>query len=428
MDRLRRVWPNLLTGVAFVAVFAVSVAKLLGSRSLASPAQRDDTSKVPISQQPKPKRLSPRSVHVYPTGPRVKVLDRLRRNWLDLLIGVAIVSVIAMIVATLSSDESLISLVRRGGPPEVPIRHTTDSTEATSNPAATAATPGAGTIGTGAAQTREGDLDSYDVFVPAVPGQLAAGAEGDANTDSGSSQDTMLRAGTRRSGNVDETAKEQLPVALAASGFRVAAGALLSREAASTVAQNYRDDGYEVVVEQQDDVYLLWIGPYATQADADVTAERIIADGGEALVYTYGDGSDMDAADTVDASTPVDAAADRSVTESLAPNSRNRNANGSGNEAVATTTNAGTVTIAVGAGNTAPNQVVQRYLQVGAFAFDKNARPLRAQLAELGLSVTRDEDGGGLVRLYVGPFSGAQLTQTRARLAAQEIDSFPAVP
>lgn len=353
---------------------------------------------------------------MYPTGPRVKVLDRLRRNWLDLLIGVAIVSVIAMIVATLSSDESLISIVQRGGPPEVPIMHTTDSTEATSNPAATAATPGAGTIGTGAAQTREGDLDSYDVFVPAVPGQLAAGAEGDANTASGSSQDTMLRAGTRRSGNVDETAKEQLPVALAASGFRVAAGALLSREAASTVAQNYRDDGYEVVIEQQDDVYLLWIGPYATQADADVTAKRIIADGGEALVYTYGDGSDMDAA------------ADRSATESLAPNSRNRNANGSGNEAVATTTNAGPVTIAVGAGNTARDQVVQRYLQVGAFAFDQNARPLRAQLAELGLSVTRDEDSGGLVRLYVGPFSGAQLTQTRARLAAQEIDSFPAVP
>lgn len=332
-----------------------------------------------------------------------------------------------MIVATLLSGESLVSLVRRDGPPEVPLTSTTDTTEVTSKPTGTAATPAADATGTGAARIRDGDPGSYDVFVLDVPGQPAAGAGGGANTGSGSLQATAPRAGAQRSGSMAETSEGQLPVASVASGFRVAAGALSSRDSASTVAQNYRDDGYEVMVEQQGDLYLLWVGSYATQADADSAAERIIADGGDALVYTYG-GGDKNDADTGNATTPVGAAADGSVAQPLAPDSEDRNANGSGNEAATTTASAATGIIDVGAGNTAPVQAGQRYLQVGAFAFDESARPLRTQLAGLGLSVTRDEDASGLVRLFVGPFSGAQLTQTRARLTAQGIDSFPVVP
>lgn len=365
-----------------------------------------------------------------PSGPTIRVMDRLRRSWPDLLIGVALVSVIAMIVATLLSGESLVSLVRRDGPPEVPLTSTTDTTKVTSKPTGTGATPAADTMGTGAARTRDGDPGSYNVFVPDVPGQPAAGAGGSANTGSGSLQATAPRAGAQRSGSVAETSEGQLPVASVASGFRVAAGALSSRDSASTVAQTYRDEGYEVMVEQQGDLYLLWVGSYATQADADSAAERIIADGGDALVYTYGSGGDTNDADTgnANATTPVGAAADGSVAQPLAPDSEARNANGSGSEAATTTASAATGIINVGAGNAAPVQAGQRYLQVGAFAFDESARPLRAQLAGLSLSVTRDEDASGLVRLYVGPFSGPQLTQTRARLTAQGIDSFPVVP
>lgn len=45
-------------------------------------------------------------------------MDWIRRNWPDLLIGVALVLVIAMIIATLLSGGSLLSLVRRDTPPE----------------------------------------------------------------------------------------------------------------------------------------------------------------------------------------------------------------------------------------------------------------------------------------------------------------------
>lgn len=366
-----------------------------------------------------------------PSGPTTKVMDRLARSWPDLLIGIALVSVIAMIVATLLSGESLVPLVRRDGPAEVPVMTPTDTTRVNSNPTGTAATPAADKTGTGAAPTSDDYPGSYNVFVPNVPGQPAASVEGGANTDSGSLRATAPYAKTQHSGSVAKTAEQPPSAASAASGFRVAAGALLSRDSASTVAQNYRADGYEVVVEKQDAFYLLWVGPYATQADANVAAKRISTDGGDELVYTYGgDDSNTDAADTVDATTPVDAATAGSVTQPLTPDSESPGANEVGNEAATTTANAGTGAIAVGAGNVAPIAIGtgQRYLQVGAFAFDESDRPLRAQLERLGLSVTSDEDANGLMRLYVGPFGVLQLTQTRTRLKAQGIDSFPVVP
>ena len=349
---------------------------------------------------------------MHPSGPTTKVMDRLTRSWPDLLIGIALVSVIAMIVATLLSGESLVPLVRRDGPAEVPVTTPTDTTRMNSSPTGTASTPAADKTAT--AQTPDGYPDSYDMFVPNVPAQPAASAEGSVSTDSGS---------------VAETAEQPPSAVPAASGFWVAAGALLSRDAASTVAQNYRADGYEVMLEKQDDFYLLWIGPYATQANANAAAERISAGGGDDLVYTYRNGgSDADAADAVDTATPVDAATARSVTEPLAPDSESPNANGGSNEASTTTATAGTGAIAVGAGNVAPVGAGRRYLQVGAFAFDGSDRPLRAQLERLDLSVTSREDTRGLMRLYVGPFGGLQLTQTRTRLKAQGIDSFPVVP
>lgn len=425
MNRLRRRWPALLIGVALVAVIVVRLATLLGRRPLASPVRRDGRPDAPNPQKPKP--LPPTSVHVRRSGPTMKALDQFKRSWPDLLIGATLISVIAMIAATLISGTSLVSLVRRDALADAPIINTTDTTEVTSTPTGTAATPTADTTGTGAAQTPDGYPGSNDLFVPEVPGRPAASAAGGADTDSDSLGTATPRAGTQRSGSVAGTTKPPSAVS-AASGFRVAAGALLYRDAASTLAQNYRDDGYKVAVEQQDDLYLLWVGPFATLADADRAAERIITDGGDALIYTYGDDGDVDAADTVDAATSEDAATEEAVAQPRVPDSEDRHAEGDGNEAAITTANAVSGTIAVGAANAGTVGTGRHYLQVGAFAVDGSDRPLRAQLEELGLSITSDEDTSGLVRLYVGPFGDAQLTHTRSRLHAQGIDSFPVAP
>lgn len=424
MHRLRRIWPNLLTIVALFAVVTVSAAKLLSSRGrlLASPTRRDSLPKLPTTQKPKWVRAG--LVQVHPAHYTTKVTERLRHHWPDLLIGTALICVLAMIAVTLLSGEPLLA---RDGPPEIPVTSTIGSNEKASEASRTAA-PAATATGTVAAQAQDGAPDGHDVLAPSVPAQPVAGAASSAKTGS-SRQATALRAGVQRSVSVAETTERQRPVDPAASSFLVAAGALTSRDAASTVAQHYRDGGYEVAVEQQGNLYLLWIGPYVSQAAADSAAERIIADGGDALVYTYSsdtDAANLEDADIGDAAKPLDAVAEGAVTQPLAPDSEDHNANGI--DTATTTMNAGTKTIDASAGNAGARQGGQRYLQVGAFAFDENARPLRAQLTGLGLSVIRDEDAGGLVRLYVGPFGDAQLVQTRARLSEQGIDSFPVVP
>ncbi len=426
MDRLRRRWPALLIGVALVAVIVMSLATLLGRRLLASPAQRDGRPAVPNPQQHK--RLPPTSVHVRRSGPKTKAVDQFKRSWPDLLIGAALVCVIGMIAVTLISGTSLVSLVRRNAPPAAPVINTTDTAEVTPTSTVTAATPDADTTGTGAAQTPDGHPISNDIIVPNVPSRPAASAAGGADTDSGSIGTATPHAATQRSVSVAEITKPPSAVS-AASGFRVAAGALPSIDAASTLAQNYRDDGYRVAVEQQDDLYLLWVGPFATLADANSAAKRITTNGGDALVYTYGSNeSAADTSNTVEAATPGDAATEEAVAQPRVPDSENRHAEGDGNEAAITTANVRSGTIAVGAANAGTVGIGKRYLQVGAFAVEGSDRPLRARLADLGLSITRDEDTSGLVRLYVGPFSGEQLTQTCARLNARGIDSFPVAP
>lgn len=316
---------------------------------------------------------------------------RFRRDWFDLLTGVALVAFIAMIIVMLLSGGSLISLVRRGGPADVPLTNTTD------------------TSGVSSTLTRA---------QPADNGTGSSSKAGGGNTEG-----VSPRPAAQRNSSVAETTERLPSAASAVGGFRVAAGALPSRDTASTLAQNYRDDGYKVVVEQQDDFYLLWVGPYATLADADRAAERIIADGGDALVYTYGKG-DSDA-EIVDA---VDPATHELIAQPLALNSKTRDANGGGSKAATTTGNVGSGIIDVDASNAASVQIGQHYLQVGVFISDKSAQPLRTQLERLSLNVTSSEDASGLVRLYVGPLGGAQVTQIRTQLTVQGIDSFPAVP
>lgn len=366
-------------------------------------------------------------------------MDWLRRNWPDLTIGVALVAVIALIVATLLSGGSLASLVRRDNPPEIPVINTTGNTVEntagtdtvdtgeTEGTADTASTTDAGATGDGAGG------DDIDVFVPGIPDGQVAGAASDGGTGSGTDGNQVLPTlpgdAENAGAGVAATAAGPLPEASEAGGFRVAAGALDSRDAAGTLAQSYRDDGYEVLVEQQGNLYLLWIGPYATREDADTAAARIVADGGDALVYTYsGEDTGDDAADGGDAG-PNEADTAGAVTDAgtaTADNTANTTANSTVNN-TATTSARADQSVNAESDTAAETVAGQRYLQVGAFAADENAQPLRDQLEQLGLDITSSEEAGGLVRLFVGPFGNAQLTQTQSRLDAQGIDSFPVV-
>lgn len=406
-------------------------------------------------------------------------MDWLRRNWPDLLIGVALVVVIAMIIVTLLSGGSLASLVRRDTPQPLTtdagtgaaVTNSSASSTLSSNSEATA--EGAGSLDTTADTSAGGGdtaADGYDVFVPGVPGRDATAADGgqddsqSGETDAAELSSDASMSSITQTSDTSSGADAPLPTASRTGRFRVAAGATPSRDGASTLAQSYRDAGYEVTVEQKNDLYLLWVGPYGTRNDADAAAERIIAGGGDALVYSYdGESADAEAAADITAETSTEATPEiigGAETGTAAPNAGGRvSADGTvlanntsanvtprtpaagntttGNTATGNTATGNTATgTATLAGNNTGNNTVagdlaagagsgERYLQVGAFASEASAAPRRVQLEQIGLEVTSSESAGGLLRLFVGPLGEAQLAQIQTRLTAQGIESFP---
>jgi len=419
--------------------------------------------------------------HIWPYN---MCMDWLRRNWPDLLIGVALVVVIAMIVITLLSGGSLASLVRRDTPQ--PLATSTGGAQTTNGSATASGDAAAGSTSTNTqANTSANNQtnaqantpadgattgDGYDVFVPGVPGRETAADGGQAGEAAGVGGDASASGDqTTDAGAEVGAADAALPATSQTGGFRVAAGATNSRDGARALAESYREDGLEVTVEQKDDLYLLWVGPYGIRADADVTAETIIAGGGDALVYSYdGESDDTEAAaDIADESVEGTEIALPDTANGVTQNAVTENsvANGAGNgdgtvladngatripaagNANAGTTRAGTsgnsgatagnaATGNATTGNTAPGNEVaedlavgagtgERYLQVGAFASDASAAPRLAQLEQLSLNVTSSEDAGGLLRLFVGPYGEAQISQLQARLNARGIESFP---
>lgn len=340
-------------------------------------------------------------------------MDWFRRNWPDLVIGVALVAVVALIVVTLLSGGSLASLVRRDTPPDL----ITDTTGESGAPTTPSAAPGASPAAASAPATPSGAGENdIDVFVPGVPDDAAnTGTGGQAGEDPNQAAGG-LPSSTQPAQNA--SAGGSLPQATAAGGFRVAAGAVNSRSAAVDLAEGYRDSGLPVTIEPQDDLFLLWVGPYAARAQADRVAARIIEDGGDALVYSY-DGPDTAA--TAGAAPSQPAAANAPAVN--APATATPEAAAPAASVPETSTAFAPAEASADGGADAAGQ---RYLQVGAFVSDSSAEPLRTQLEALGLNVSRTEDETGLVRLFVGPLGEAQLAQTQSRLSAEGIvGSFP---
>lgn len=406
-------------------------------------------------------------------------MDWLRRNWPDLIIGVALVAVVALIVVTLLSGGSLASLVRRDSPPELALTETTpggttpsgttpsgatrtptNNSDSSNNTAdSSGSNPGASTSGnsTSDSVTGSGSEGGVDVFVPGVPGGRADAVPdssvGQAQADGAANP--AERAGATESGTDQNAAPAgggPLPEAVTDGGFRVAAGAVDSRDAAASLAESYREADYTVTVEQQNDLYLLWIGPYATRTGAERVANRLITDDvvSDALVYTYsgpsngapevGSSAISTSNSASEADTPSGNETANAGSTTLGAGSSPANAaapsptpaNNDANTGTSADTNADTNANATPATTPPTNPATataQRYLQVGAFGSDRNAQPLREQLEGLGFNVTSSESDSGLIRLLVGPFGAAQLPQTQQRLTAMGVtDSFPVVP
>lgn len=362
-------------------------------------------------------------------------MDWLRRNWPDLLIGVALIAVIAGIIATLISGGSFFP-VGQGS--------RTNAPAATQSSGATPGTPAGSSVTTqepadagsnvGGAVATSPD-DAAGSTPAAAPGDAsssgaaptdAAGAAastpaggaiavlppsdgGSASTNPGASGAAAPAASTPDASTPDaSTPAASTPAASGASAtppagistlsasastdepsYRVSVGAFGSMENAARLAEQFRAAGYPVLMGSQGNLNIVLVGPYATEAEARGVADRIRSgDFGvpDPTVYLFEPEEASDAAQAAPAATPA------------AP-------------AVSSATPAATPTVG------------GRYLQVGAYGSRESSLPQRERLEGLGFAVTERVEND-LVKLLVGPFDDAALSDAQARLEAAGIESF----
>jgi len=351
-------------------------------------------------------------------------MDWLRRNWPDLLIGLALIAVIAGIVATLLTGGSFFPFGD-----EAPIADPSTTTPSVTAPATTDGSTAPSTTpntvdGPTVAVLPPSDAANQDATTPPGAPDPAVTSDGDPATDPAASQSDGSNSATPATAapesSAASSAAEAAPVTTApattaptstaptstapaaaaatttpASGesglptepYRVSVGAFGVHSNAEAQAQRFRAAGYPVFLAQQDDLNLVLVGPYLQEADARRVAAEIAAGDYdiEPVVYHY----QPDASGAAGATPDANSASTASPSNSAAPS--------------------------VAAEGTR--------LQVGAYADRESASALIETLQSLGFDVaTLDE--GGLVKLVVGPFSGDALRDARIILDGAGIDSF----
>lgn len=366
-------------------------------------------------------------------------MDWIRRNWPDVLIGAALVAVIAGIVATLLTGGSFLPV---GGGDVTPTSAQNASPQASAEPgeepdASENEPAGNGSDGPGvavlppsdeapepseAAAASEADAGSPEATqdeasepegsdeAPAVE-PIDPGDGGNADADDGEAVAAAPEAdeapapepdpepetdpGADAADGEDDAASAELPT----DPYRVSVGAFGSRENAERQADRFREDGFPVFIGSQDDLSLVLVGPYVDRSQAEGVAARIEDgyDDVDPIIYLYEPELD-EGGEQASAGAAVAASQDEPA-DQAAPS-----ANGAADDA---------------AGARGPVQ-----LQVGAYATPDSAAPQLERLEELGFDPVEERDGG-LIRVMVGPLEGAALDDARTTLDGAGIEYFP---
>jgi cell division protein FtsN len=313
-------------------------------------------------------------------------MDWLRRNWPDLLIGIALVAVIA-------TGGSFFSI----GQPQ------TASTPST--PTATAPLTVAPDVAVPVVPEPDADAQpQVETPVVVVPDATADAADTPGPTVAvlPPSGNAALAADPPTADPVVETPAPTVveaapppivvdppaPSADVEAPFRVSVGAFSTLENAQRQAQIFTDAGYPVLIGAQGDLSLVLVGPYALRADAERAASQIEAAGlvEEPLIYTFEPDDE-----------PVGAGVDAGVVTAAAPTQTA--------PPVATVNQEG------------------RFIQVGAYGSRESAEPQIAMMSGLGFVVDSRSEGG-LVKLLIGPFAGDRLGEVQATLDAAGVAHF----
>ena len=389
-------------------------------------------------------------------------MDWLRRNWPDLLIGIALLAVIAGIVATLLTGGSFFPL--NSGQPSTPlstpgvsspgVSPSASSPDASSpnasspnaespsvgtpdasSPDAAApnasnvapdggadapsspAVPGAATPGSAAPgstpQAGEGAVGTPGTPGSATPGAIAilppadgaAGASPNAGAAAGNDAQASAAAPANAgaagapadAGAAAESppSSSQLPTA----PYRVSVGAFSTESNAQRQADAFREAGFPVFIGRQGDLVLVLVGPYESEQEAQQAVTQIRSGdfGIEPVVYRFQPDGEQAAATQQSQPEPApvqEEAASQPAAEVEAAPSPAPAASGDG-----------------------------MFLQVGAYATRESALPQIARLQEMGFAV-EERTESGLVKLMVGPFEGDALASARQQLNDEGIEHF----
>ncbi len=376
-------------------------------------------------------------------------MDWLRRNWPDLLIGVALIAVIAGIIATLISGGSFFPVRDRtaetprattpltssqapgqsASQPQTPSSPSAQSDQPVS-PAAVDEPPavavgqggqeGAGQAGAGPAGG-EGQAQGQAGAEPVAPPEGAGGGSPpptqalppDAGANAGASPQSSVVSSPNRSAPAQQPPAAQsgggpLPSASASdeAPYRVSVGAFANADNAQRQLERFQAAGYPAFIGTQGDLRIVLVGPYDTEQEARSVAARIA-------------GSDLGVPDPTVYRLQADEEAARQPAQSAAQPAAQSAAPSAAQPAAQSAAPA-----AQPAASGAAPSAASRYLQVGAYGSRDSSLPQRERLEAMGFVVT-DRVENGLVKLLVGPFDATELASAQARLQSAGIESFP---
>lgn len=358
-------------------------------------------------------------------------MDWLRRNWPDLIIGVALIAVIAGIVATLLSGGSFLSFGgqqlgngnRAESPPAVQDSQPEDA-EQNAGQASGQNDESATDTANNNTSTNNQQESGIEPVVPDQPGSEAGADAPDNTADNGdasaSEQTSSQETSTQDMGASEQTAatsaesENTSPSAGETQGvsYRISVGAFASREGAQSLTETYSDEGLPTFVASQGDLSLALVGPYNSEEEANRVAQQIIEGGGEAIVYTYEPEADDSASDD---SGPAQSDSNEASTDAAQSDATSQPSTQGDASATANVDTAPT--------NGAP--LSGTFLQAGAFGSSESAQSTRERIEELGYSTAERDTGTGLIRLFVGPLGEGEIDEAQARLQALGIDNFP---
>ena len=334
-------------------------------------------------------------------------MDWIRRNWPDLLIGIALFSVITGIVATLLSGGTILPTssgnVNNDFETE-PSPSYLSSVTAVDEPTNASARYRSETIASSENSSQITVVQPSQTLTTPEPRNVSSRS---VITDSRVASSTLspVVAPRETPANITDSSSDSSDLGVTnlanSSGakiYKISVGAFSNPDNARKLVGEVDSLGYKAGLDKSGSYSVVYVGPFSSRQQADRVAEQLKASSYEASIYSEETSQPVAIpVATTPAATPV-------TTPVATTNSVNQVVAAPNSSAIPTSGNF--------------------YLQVGAYRSGNLSIPQRNQLEQLGYKVMEYRENG-FVKLMLGPYTSDSVATIKAELAVQGIDSFP---